>query len=500
MFTGYSANENRALSLATVDPGIEIGTELRVVWGEPDGGRERPPSTRGNGRRKFSGTVSPVPYSERRGSPTPTAGGRKTKSSARPAGARTYAARRRRRRAPSHARRRHGPPRCDPGGAAARPGSSAGGGSRRAARRSTSSRPAAGPLASPTATARLSSTTGESVSAGELAVERGDLRPVARLAPAWSGRSPPGRVRPVAVGRQRAVEHGAPLAIWSRVPERAVLVVEQHELAVAVRAARRESCSSISASRPGASASSGMSSASARPSRSASPARSRAAGVALVEDQVHDARTASSRSGSGGRAARGKGSRPRILRLARTSRWASSARHQEGARDLLGREAAERPQRERDLGVGRQRRVAAGEDQLRRSSGKPSSSIVPRPPRTPRSGGAWRPARGRDGCGPSAAARGGHEPGAWGWTGCRPRPALRGDRERFRAASSARSKSPRKPISAARTRPHWSRNTQSRIGYQSCVGRISIAPPMLAAGTFAAISIAASRSSASKMQ
>ena len=35
MFTGYSANERRGLSLATVDPAIPVGTELRVVWGEP---------------------------------------------------------------------------------------------------------------------------------------------------------------------------------------------------------------------------------------------------------------------------------------------------------------------------------------------------------------------------------------------------------------------------------------------------------------------------------
>ena len=41
LFTGYSANEKRALSLATVDPEIEIGTELRVVWGEPDGGSRK---------------------------------------------------------------------------------------------------------------------------------------------------------------------------------------------------------------------------------------------------------------------------------------------------------------------------------------------------------------------------------------------------------------------------------------------------------------------------
>ena len=38
MFTGYSANERCGLSLATVDPDVPIGAEVRVVWGEPDGG------------------------------------------------------------------------------------------------------------------------------------------------------------------------------------------------------------------------------------------------------------------------------------------------------------------------------------------------------------------------------------------------------------------------------------------------------------------------------
>ena len=41
MFSGYSANEKRALSLATIDPGIELGTELELVWGEPNGGSKQ---------------------------------------------------------------------------------------------------------------------------------------------------------------------------------------------------------------------------------------------------------------------------------------------------------------------------------------------------------------------------------------------------------------------------------------------------------------------------
>ena len=36
MFNGYSFNERRILSLAVLDPAIEIGEELTLLWGEPD--------------------------------------------------------------------------------------------------------------------------------------------------------------------------------------------------------------------------------------------------------------------------------------------------------------------------------------------------------------------------------------------------------------------------------------------------------------------------------
>jgi vanillate/3-O-methylgallate O-demethylase len=63
LFTGYSANEKRALSLATVDPAIEVGTELRVVWGEPDGG-SRKTTVLPHRQKHVRVIVSPVPYSE----------------------------------------------------------------------------------------------------------------------------------------------------------------------------------------------------------------------------------------------------------------------------------------------------------------------------------------------------------------------------------------------------------------------------------------------------
>jgi vanillate/3-O-methylgallate O-demethylase len=63
LFTGYSANEKRALSLATVDPGIDFGTEVRVVWGEPDGG-SRKTTVQPHRQKEVRAIVSPVPYSE----------------------------------------------------------------------------------------------------------------------------------------------------------------------------------------------------------------------------------------------------------------------------------------------------------------------------------------------------------------------------------------------------------------------------------------------------
>jgi vanillate/3-O-methylgallate O-demethylase len=62
MFTGYSANEKRALSLATVGADIDIGTEVHVIWGEPAGGTRK---TTVDPHKQISirATVSPCPYS-----------------------------------------------------------------------------------------------------------------------------------------------------------------------------------------------------------------------------------------------------------------------------------------------------------------------------------------------------------------------------------------------------------------------------------------------------
>ena len=62
MWTGYSENERTALSLATLDPSIEIGTEVKVVWGEPDGGSHKATVER-HKQLEVRAIVSPAPYS-----------------------------------------------------------------------------------------------------------------------------------------------------------------------------------------------------------------------------------------------------------------------------------------------------------------------------------------------------------------------------------------------------------------------------------------------------
>jgi vanillate/3-O-methylgallate O-demethylase len=62
MFSGYSANEKRALSLATVDPAVQIGDEVTVVWGEPDGGSGKT-TVEPHKQLNVRAVVSPVPYS-----------------------------------------------------------------------------------------------------------------------------------------------------------------------------------------------------------------------------------------------------------------------------------------------------------------------------------------------------------------------------------------------------------------------------------------------------
>ncbi|WP_434970863.1 vanillate/3-O-methylgallate O-demethylase [Microbacterium sp. bgisy207] len=61
LFTGVTANEKRGLSLATVDRDVPIGAEVRVVWGEPDGG-SRKTTVEPHEQIAIRAVVSPVPY------------------------------------------------------------------------------------------------------------------------------------------------------------------------------------------------------------------------------------------------------------------------------------------------------------------------------------------------------------------------------------------------------------------------------------------------------
>ncbi|WP_326837717.1 aminomethyl transferase family protein [Amycolatopsis rhabdoformis] len=62
LFTGYSANERAALSLATIDPDVPLGAEVRVLWGEPGGG-SRKTTVQPHEQLAVRAIVSPAPYS-----------------------------------------------------------------------------------------------------------------------------------------------------------------------------------------------------------------------------------------------------------------------------------------------------------------------------------------------------------------------------------------------------------------------------------------------------
>ena len=60
--TGYTVNERKALSLATVQAEVPIGAEVRVIWGEPDGGTSKP-TVQTHEQLAVRAIVSPAPYS-----------------------------------------------------------------------------------------------------------------------------------------------------------------------------------------------------------------------------------------------------------------------------------------------------------------------------------------------------------------------------------------------------------------------------------------------------
>jgi vanillate/3-O-methylgallate O-demethylase len=62
MFGGYSSNERTALSLGVVNPNINVGDVLTLVWGEENGGTKKPTVER-HKQLEVRVKVAPVPYS-----------------------------------------------------------------------------------------------------------------------------------------------------------------------------------------------------------------------------------------------------------------------------------------------------------------------------------------------------------------------------------------------------------------------------------------------------
>ena len=61
---GYTVNAGRFLALAMVEADVAApGTEVTLLWGEPDGGTSKP-TVEPHVQVQIKATVAPVPYSE----------------------------------------------------------------------------------------------------------------------------------------------------------------------------------------------------------------------------------------------------------------------------------------------------------------------------------------------------------------------------------------------------------------------------------------------------
>src|SRR5258706_3258604 len=61
MFAGYSYNERSMLSLGIVDPDVQLGNEVKLLWGEEGGGTKKPTVER-HKQLEIRAIVSPAPY------------------------------------------------------------------------------------------------------------------------------------------------------------------------------------------------------------------------------------------------------------------------------------------------------------------------------------------------------------------------------------------------------------------------------------------------------
>jgi vanillate/3-O-methylgallate O-demethylase len=63
MFSGYSYNERSYLSLGIVDADVPLGAEVKLVWGEENGGTKKTTVER-HRQIEIRAKVSPAPYSK----------------------------------------------------------------------------------------------------------------------------------------------------------------------------------------------------------------------------------------------------------------------------------------------------------------------------------------------------------------------------------------------------------------------------------------------------
>ena len=315
---------------------------------------------------------------------------------------------------------------------------------------SSSSRPASGPSAIATATARFSSTTGEGTSSARRPYRSaicsqsvsGSKWSDAIAACSWYG---PGSRRTSA--RSSA---SRPCSTSSHVPELAILVVEQHELAgrrkprVAARVLQEEErVEAVRLRLVGHQRREHRREADRFGAQLAAHRRP----VAGVEDEVDRREDGAQPIGKKvlrRHAQRDAGVADLPLRAHEPLRE-RRLRNEEAARDLRRREAADEAQRQRDLRVGGERRMAAREDQLEAFVGDEGLLVVGELLGAGEQLRLAREASARDGCGRSR--------------GCAPsRRSTRRDSPARRLAASARPRGGTRPV----PRPRRGRDRRGR--------------------------------------
>ncbi len=304
-----------------------------------------------------------------------------------------------------------------------------------------------------------------------------------------------------AVQREGSLQHGTSVGDLRFVPERAILLGQQHDLVISESGFAAGVQEQHHGQQPVHLRLGGHQLGERPPQEERLSRQLAATAVPFVEDQVDDGEHGDEPLGQQMWRRHPEGD-PCGLDLALGSHQSLRHRglgHQEGARDLDGRQASERPQHQRDLRVDGECRVTTGEDELESLVGERRcghDGLIRlrylEHPRLRRQGAIASDAI--DG----SVARGRHQPGARvvgdpiAWpSGRRDRECLlRGFLGEIEVAEEADQRSQNAPPLVA--------EDLFEDRYHSTMGRTSIAPPRRAAGIRAARSIAASRSSASK--